>query len=238
MTRRIDRRAKLTLRAAGIVSVALVMSGIVACAPEPGNGAGSGNSHESAAPTTTKPSASATTAPTTAKPSAKPDPAPVVLPACGDLVTLEVARELSGNEATELMDAETAARLRELVRDRLFGPATVTALASAKAEVHCVWGVPNSGLLTQVFAVELAPAQKTALLASLDDSDFVQAQEGAATTYSLVGEPGVSQQFSWYAFWGDSWIIDLSSSPEPLFGRAALASLVVANPGHVLSDQP
>lgn len=236
MTHKIDGRAKFSLRAAGIVSMALLMSGAVACAPEPGNSAGSGNLHESTAPSTTQPSPSATTTPTTAKPSAKPEPAPLVLPACGDLLTVDAAHELSGNEATELLDPETAARLRELVRDRMFGPATVTALASAEAEVHCVWGVPNSGALTQVFIVELAPAQKTALLASLDDSDFVQAQEGAVTTYSLVGEPGVSQQFSWYAFWGDAWIIDLSSTPEPQFGRTALASLIAANPNHVVPE--
>lgn len=161
-----------------------------------------------------------------------------MLPGCDALITAEGARELSGNPAIVLLDADTAERLRALAREEILGPAAVTALAAAEAEVHCVWGLPNSGLLTQVFVIELASAHETALIAALDDSDFVRGEEGEAVTYAIAGAPGLSQQYVWYAFWGDTWVIGLGSAPEPVFGRAALAALIAANPGHVVPSQP
>ncbi len=212
------------LRAATAALAALGVLGLAACAPEPG---------EQPAPSTEAP------APTTApQPSPEPSPeetapprpaltAPVTVPACGELVSGEHVTELGG-PGYEVLDAETATRLRGVMRDGVMGPAAVAALDGATTSSACAWGVPNSGSLTVLILAVLDPAARDEFRAALDASDFAKETGDEVTAYTLTASGGISSVTQGYLFSGDVWVAEFGQPQHP-FADAALSALRLAN---------
>ncbi|WP_130455281.1 hypothetical protein [Leucobacter luti] len=223
MTQRLGNKAGL-----GMVALCLTLGmGLVGCAPEPGSPEVSATPDapgQSATPP--GPSASPTATPT---PSPAASAAPISIPECAVLVTESQAREFAGLPAYAPVDAATASNLRTLALERVLGPASVTALGDAAHSVHCAWGIPNSGAVTQLFVSSLDQSTMETLRAELDASAFIRGEDGDVVTYTLSEEGGISPMHQFFAFRGTVWVIEIGSLPDTGFGRAALAVATAAS---------
>lgn len=95
--------------------------------------------------------------------------------------------------------------------EHTYGPVATATAASATEIGTCSWAVPNSGTAMTIVVTTLPTAERDALTAALDASDYYRASVDAATAYTL--DPSDIDGVSGYAFAGDHWLVLSGSVP-------------------------
>lgn len=135
--------------------------------------------------------------------------------------------QLSGIDNLETFHEQP--NLRDQHISRVLGPVAADTYLSAAQAQYCSWSPPNSDNITSVFTAILTPEAREALIAALNDSEFVRAESGSTITYIRELQMGLGPHYVWYAFSGDVWVAELGNASNPLFGQAALDAILAAN---------